>query len=76
MRAVPPGLFHDDQDFPALPCRGFHMPPLGGWDRASATGRRNPEINFSYGLNPTLCHSSAVWYMVPLVMTYSTVRLL
>lgn len=28
----------------------------------------------AYGLNPTLCHNSAVRYIVPLVITYSTLR--
>jgi hypothetical protein len=34
------------------------------------------ELFSAYGLNPTLCHNSAVWYIVPAVTTYSTFRVL
>jgi hypothetical protein len=56
----------------------FQMGPNPNFP-AHMYGRRNLfhlELFPAYGLNPTLCHNSAVWYIVPPVTTYSTLRVL
>src|SRR5579863_7673647 len=45
-------------------------------DRSAIAGRLAQWQITHHGLKPTLCQSSALWYMIPLVITYSTLRVL